>query len=106
MGLMVYVYTNIYAVGLLLLTCTFVFVECTTELSEELVAAAQGVVNSLQVLEVVTPALHASLNSQLLSLLPSLLACLCCSFTAVRHMAARCVAAVTQVDLHHCMLVS
>lgn len=76
------------------------------EPSEELVAAAQAVVNSLQVLEVVTPALHASLTPQLLSLLPFLLTCLCCSFTAIRHMAARCVAAITQVDLHHCMLVS
>ena len=76
-----------------------------TEPSEEVVMSAEGVVHSLQVLEVVTPALHPSLHPELFSLLPLLLSCICSPFTTIRHMAARCVAANTQVDLHHCMLV-
>ena len=67
--------------------------------------SAQVVVHSLQVLEVVTPALHPSLRPELFSLLPLLLSCVCSPFTTIRHMAARCVAANTQVDLHRCMLV-
>ena len=77
-----------------------------TEVPDDVVAGAQAVVNGLQVLEVVTASLHPSLHPQLLSLLPLLLACVRSPFTSVRHLAARCVAAITRVDLHHSMLVS
>ena len=64
---------------------------------------AQSVVGSLQVLEIVSPSVDLSLRSQFLSLLPFLLIGLCSHFTAVRHMAARCITTLAQVDLHHTM---
>ncbi len=66
----------------------------------------QSVVNSFQVMEVVAPAVDPSLRPQLLSLLPSLLSTLCSRYTTVRHMAARVVATMAQVDLHRTMQVS
>ena len=72
-----------------------------TELSEDLVAAAQDVVSGLQVLEAMAPAVSPALRPQLLALLPSLLRGLLCPFTAIRHMCARCISAMAKVDLHH-----
>ncbi len=66
----------------------------------------QSVVNSLQVMEVVAPAVDRSLRPQLLSLLPSFLSTLCSRYTTARHMAARVVATMAQVDLHRTMQVS
>jgi len=70
---------------------------------DDLLTQAQTVVGSLQVLEIVASAVDPSLKSQLLSLLPLLLTALCSHFTAVRHMAARCITTMAQVDLHHTM---
>lgn len=66
-------------------------------------SAAQSVINALQVLEVLTPAIHEALKPQMLSLLPLLLKCLVCSFTAIRHMAARCITSFARLHLHHTM---
>ena len=74
-------------------------------LSEEHISSAQTVVNSLQVLETLSPSAHPSLSSQLFSLLPQLLSCLCSPYTVIRHMAARCFATLAQVQLHTTMQV-
>ena len=68
-------------------------------------AAAQEVVNGLQVLEVIAPAVSVGLRPHLLSLLPDLLKGLLCPFTAIRHMCARCITTMARVDLHHTMQV-
>ena len=73
--------------------------------SEEQISSAQGLVNALQVLEVLTPCLHPDLSTQLFSLLPQLLSCLCSQYTSIRHMAARCLATLAQVHLHTTMQV-
>ena len=83
----------------------FLFLVTISELTEELAASAQAVVNGLQVLEVVSPQLVPVLRPQVLSLLPLLLSSLCSAVTAVRHMAARCIATLAHVDLHHTMQV-
>ncbi|XP_072029618.1 TATA-binding protein-associated factor 172-like [Amphiura filiformis] len=59
--------------------------------------AAQELVNSFQILEVLGPAAHVSLQSQLCSLLSYLILCLQYPYTAVRHMAARCLGMLSQV---------
>ncbi|CAH1273032.1 BTAF1 [Branchiostoma lanceolatum] len=50
---------------------------------------AQDLVNALQVVEVMGPALHQQLHTQLVQVLPQLCTCLHHPYTAVRHMAAR-----------------
>ncbi|KAI8501245.1 btaf1 RNA polymerase II, B-TFIID transcription factor-associated, 170kDa, partial [Branchiostoma belcheri] len=50
---------------------------------------AQDLVNALQVVEVMGPALHQQLHTQLVQTLPQLCTCLHHPYTAVRHMAAR-----------------
>ena len=74
-------------------------------LSEGHISSAQSVVNSLQVVEVLSPSLHSSLSSELFSLLPRLRLCLCSPYTAIRHMSARCFATLAQVQLHTTMQV-
>ncbi|CAI8034563.1 TATA-binding protein-associated factor 172 [Geodia barretti] len=75
-----------------------------TEVPDEVVGAGQAVVHCLQVLEVITPSLHPSLRPRLLSLLPLILDCIKSTFTAVRHLAARCLATFTLVGLHKSMI--
>ncbi|KAK2852480.1 hypothetical protein Q7C36_007681 [Tachysurus vachellii] len=58
---------------------------------------AQELVNSLQVLEVTTGAMAQELISLLLEQLPLLCACLQHPYTAVRHMAARCVGVFSKI---------
>ena len=77
-----------------------------TGLSEEHISSAQAVVHSLQVLEVLAPFLHPELSTQLFSLLPQLLSCLCSQYTAIRHLAARCLSTLAQVELHTTMQVT
>ena len=76
-----------------------------TGLSGEHISSAQAVVHSLQVLEVLAPFLHPELFTQLFSLLPQLLSCLCSQYTAIRHLAARCLSTLAQVQLHTTMQV-
>ncbi|XP_031555940.1 TATA-binding protein-associated factor 172-like [Actinia tenebrosa] len=52
---------------------------------------AQVLVNSLQVLELLTPHIEKTLLNKIVELLPNLLLCLQHPFCAVRHMSARCV---------------
>ncbi|XP_069123766.1 TATA-binding protein-associated factor 172-like [Argopecten irradians] len=58
---------------------------------------AEELVHSLQVLECVCASLDSNLVSQIIQKLPNMLTCLQCSYTAVRHMAARCVGALSRV---------
>lgn len=60
-------------------------------------AAAQELVNSLQVLEVMAGAMAAELKPLLLEHLPHLFTCLQHPYTAVRHMAARCVGVLSKI---------
>ncbi|XP_061600766.1 TATA-binding protein-associated factor 172 isoform X3 [Cololabis saira] len=60
-------------------------------------AAAQELVSSLQVLEVMAGAMAAELRHSLLEHLPHLFTCLQHPYTAVRHMAARCVGALSKI---------
>ncbi|XP_029963411.1 TATA-binding protein-associated factor 172-like isoform X1 [Salarias fasciatus] len=60
-------------------------------------AAAQELINSLQVLEVTAAAMAPELKSLLLEHLPHLFACLQHPYTAVRHMAARCVGVLSKI---------
>ncbi|KAF7221295.1 TATA-binding protein-associated factor 172 [Nothobranchius furzeri] len=59
--------------------------------------AAQELVNSLQVLEVMAGAMAAELRPLLLEHLPHLFTCLQHPYTAVRHMAARCVGVLSKM---------
>uniref|UniRef100_A0AAQ5ZLK0 BTAF1 RNA polymerase II, B-TFIID transcription factor-associated n=1 Tax=Amphiprion ocellaris TaxID=80972 RepID=A0AAQ5ZLK0_AMPOC len=59
--------------------------------------AAQELVNSLQVLEVMAGAMAAELRPLLLEHLPHLFTCLQHPYTAVRHMAARCVGVLSKI---------
>ncbi|XP_061645268.1 TATA-binding protein-associated factor 172 isoform X3 [Phyllopteryx taeniolatus] len=61
-------------------------------------AAAQELVNSLQVLEVMTGAMSHELKPLLLEHLPHLFTCLQHPYTAVRHMAARCVGVLSVME--------
>ncbi|KAL3875984.1 hypothetical protein ACJMK2_033877, partial [Sinanodonta woodiana] len=58
---------------------------------------AQEIVHSLQVLETVCPVLHNSLLLKVIDKLPKLLTYLHCKYTAVRHMAARCLGVLSQL---------
>uniref|UniRef100_A0A3Q2QZV1 BTAF1 RNA polymerase II, B-TFIID transcription factor-associated n=1 Tax=Fundulus heteroclitus TaxID=8078 RepID=A0A3Q2QZV1_FUNHE len=60
-------------------------------------AAAQELVNSLQVLEVMAGAMAAELRPLLLEHLPHLFTCLQHPYTAVRHMTARCVGVLSKI---------
>ncbi|XP_032409207.1 TATA-binding protein-associated factor 172 [Xiphophorus hellerii] len=60
-------------------------------------AAAQELVNSLQVLEVMAGAMAGELRPLLLEHLPHLFTCLQHPYTAVRHMAARCVGVLSKI---------
>ncbi|XP_029306426.1 TATA-binding protein-associated factor 172 [Cottoperca gobio] len=62
-------------------------------------AAAQELVNSLQVLEVMAGAMAAELKPLLLEHLPHLFTCLQHPYTAVRHMAARCVGVLSKIAM-------
>ncbi|XP_041362673.1 TATA-binding protein-associated factor 172-like isoform X2 [Gigantopelta aegis] len=57
---------------------------------------AQSVVTSLHVLEATLPALHEKLRLQIVDVLPALQKYVSHPFTTVRHMVARCFAALTQ----------
>ncbi|XP_076025391.1 TATA-binding protein-associated factor 172 [Genypterus blacodes] len=61
--------------------------------------AAQELVNSLQVLEVMAGAMAAELKPVLLEHLPHLFTCLQHPYTAVRHMAARCVGVLCKIAM-------
>ncbi|XP_057704435.1 TATA-binding protein-associated factor 172 [Corythoichthys intestinalis] len=61
--------------------------------------AAQELVNSLQVLEVMTGAMSPDLKPLLLEHLPHLFTCLQHPYTAVRHMAARCVGVLSKISM-------
>ncbi|KAM6997549.1 TATA-binding protein-associated factor 172 [Tautogolabrus adspersus] len=62
-------------------------------------AAAQDLVNSLQVLEVMAGAMAAELKPLLLEHLPHLFTCLQHPYTAVRHMTARCVGVLSKIAM-------
>lgn len=62
-------------------------------------SAAQELVNSLQVLEVMAAAMSAELKDLLLQHLPHLFTCLQHPYTAVRHMAARCVGVLSKIAM-------
>ncbi|XP_068672856.1 TATA-binding protein-associated factor 172-like [Montipora foliosa] len=66
---------------------------------------AQNLVNCLQVLEILTPALHAELLSKILDLLPNLVLCLQHPYCAVRHLAARCIGVLSVVSTQETMRV-
>ncbi|KAM8852198.1 TATA-binding protein-associated factor 172 [Synchiropus picturatus] len=59
--------------------------------------AAQELVNSLQVLEIMAGAMDRELKPLLLQHLPHLFTCLQHPYTAVRHMAARCVGVLSKI---------
>ncbi|GLD56053.1 TATA-binding protein-associated factor 172 [Lates japonicus] len=61
--------------------------------------AAQELVNSLQVLEVMAGAMASELKPLLLEHLPYLFTCLQHPYTAVRHMAARCVGVLSKIAM-------
>ncbi|XP_037321187.2 TATA-binding protein-associated factor 172 [Pungitius pungitius] len=61
--------------------------------------AAQELVNSLQVLEVMAGAMAAELKPLLLEHLPHLFTCLQHPYTAVRHMASRCVGVLSKIAM-------
>lgn len=61
--------------------------------------AAQELVNSLQVLEVMAPAMSAQLKPLLLEQLAQLFLCLQHPYTAVRHMASRCVGVLCKISM-------
>uniref|UniRef100_A0A671UYF7 B-TFIID TATA-box binding protein associated factor 1 n=1 Tax=Sparus aurata TaxID=8175 RepID=A0A671UYF7_SPAAU len=61
--------------------------------------AAQELVNSLQVLEVMAGAMAPELKPLLLEHLPYLFTCLQHPYTAVRHMAARCVGVLSKIAM-------
>ncbi|XP_022080347.1 TATA-binding protein-associated factor 172-like isoform X2 [Acanthaster planci] len=58
---------------------------------------AQELINSLQVFEVLCPAVHPNLHPKLTGLLPNLIQCLQHPYTAVRHVAASSLGALGQV---------
>ncbi|XP_041123938.1 TATA-binding protein-associated factor 172 isoform X1 [Polyodon spathula] len=59
--------------------------------------AAQELVNSLQVLEITAGSMSSELHPSLLHHLPDLCTCLQHPYTAVRHMAARCVGVLSKI---------
>ncbi|RWS05521.1 TATA-binding protein-associated factor 172-like protein [Dinothrombium tinctorium] len=71
--------------------------QVTSELEDVTQEKAQELLQSLQVLEVLTPHLHSSLHSYLIELLPSLCICLGNVHSAIRHMASRCLGVLSTV---------
>jgi TATA-binding protein-associated factor len=63
----------------------------------------QDVVHSLQVLEMIASAIDKSLQPQVLDLMPQLCAFLQHPYSAIRHMAARCIAAMTSLSVVNAM---
>ncbi|XP_033630416.1 TATA-binding protein-associated factor 172-like [Asterias rubens] len=59
---------------------------------------AQDLINTLQVFEVLCPAVHPSLHLKLTALLPNLIQCLQYPYTSVRHMASCCLGALAKVS--------
>ena len=74
-----------------------------TELTSDIISRAQSLISALHILEVIAPSLATPLHVKILSLLPCLLQVLCSPFTAIRHMSARAMCSLIQVDLHHTM---
>ncbi|XP_050390117.1 TATA-binding protein-associated factor 172 [Patella vulgata] len=64
---------------------------------------SQELVNSLQVLETVSSSFHSTVLAQVIAKLPLLSVCLQHKYTAVRHIAARCIATLCQLQTHHTM---
>ncbi|XP_065212027.1 TATA-binding protein-associated factor 172 isoform X2 [Planococcus citri] len=60
---------------------------------------AEKLIRNLQVLEVVCPHLHSTILPDIIELLVTLCDILCHSYCAVRHMAARCIAAIATRDI-------
>uniref|UniRef100_A0A3Q3JAF2 BTAF1 RNA polymerase II, B-TFIID transcription factor-associated n=1 Tax=Monopterus albus TaxID=43700 RepID=A0A3Q3JAF2_MONAL len=73
--------------------------QCIGVLLEKGDTAAQELVNSLQVLEVMAGAMASELKPLLLEHLPHLFTCLQHPYTAVRHMAARCVGVLSKIAM-------
>lgn len=66
--------------------------------------SAQELVNCLQLLEIIGPSFHVDLHSHLTTKLPHLCCCLIHPYTAVRHMAARCIGMMSCVVTSDTML--
>lgn len=62
------------------------------------VESAEEIISCLQILEVVSPHVHSNLLPQIFQLLNSLTLLLENSYKGVRHMAARCIATLAQID--------
>ncbi|XP_065898514.1 TATA-binding protein-associated factor 172-like isoform X2 [Dysidea avara] len=69
-------------------------------LSEAVLVNVTSALHALQVLEVVVPVADDNLKPQVLSLLPKLLSCVTSNFTAIRHMAARCISVMANSSVH------
>ncbi|XP_019852330.1 PREDICTED: TATA-binding protein-associated factor 172 isoform X2 [Amphimedon queenslandica] len=67
--------------------------------------AAAAIVNGLQIFETLCPAiLDSTIKERFFSLLPSLLSCVLSPFTAIRHMGARCTAALAIINIHEVLM--
>ncbi|XP_017054077.1 TATA-binding protein-associated factor 172 [Drosophila ficusphila] len=60
--------------------------------------ACNELISSLQLIETAAPHLHAALHPQMFALLPPLGFIVCHPLKAVRHMAARCIAVLAEID--------
>ncbi|XP_016996631.3 TATA-binding protein-associated factor 172 [Drosophila takahashii] len=61
-------------------------------------AVCNELVSSLQLIETAAPHLHAALHPQMFALLPPLGFIVCHPLKAIRHMAARCIAVLAEID--------
>ncbi|CAG8530565.1 8145_t:CDS:10 [Ambispora leptoticha] len=59
--------------------------------------AGQDVIDSLQVLQILTPAVHESLHSKITELLPQIIKAVQCKYSVIRYVAARCFATIANV---------
>ncbi|XP_074648298.1 TATA-binding protein-associated factor 172-like [Tubulanus polymorphus] len=59
---------------------------------------AQELINSLQVLEIISPTINTALTNQLMELLGILGKCLSHPYTSVRHMSARCIGVLCKIS--------
>ncbi|CAG8635853.1 9967_t:CDS:2, partial [Paraglomus occultum] len=57
----------------------------------------QEVIDSLQILQSITPVIHESLHSKIAELLPCLVKTIQCKYSVIRHVAARCFATIANV---------
>lgn len=78
-----------------MLTCIIPFLFVSANYSVE---PAEEIISSLQILEVVSPHVHSNLLPQVFELLNSLTLLLENSYKGVRHMAARCIATLAQIN--------